>query len=243
MFRVMIAEDNVHLANHYQNFLSKDENVSIVAKTYNGEDTVKVYKEKRPDILLLDLDLPKLNGLEVINELSEFENTQKKCNIIIVSGNSYFRAKLFNAEKVYRMIEKPINEQCILDILNLFISENSKKSFPINNVRDLMIELKLKPYSNTCNILINIIKMAYYSPELVDNMNTLYYITASTYNFSDKSVRESIRSCIRTVNRFADKETLNSIFFIHKTDINGIITPKTFVNGVLAYIDRIQSDL
>ena len=132
MFRVMIAEDNVHLANHYQNFLSKDENVSIVAKTYNGEDTVKVYKEKRPDILLLDLDLPKLNGLEVINELSEFENTQKKCNIIIVSGNSYFRAKLFNAEKVYRMIEKPINEQCILDVVNLFISEESKVIYNIN---------------------------------------------------------------------------------------------------------------
>lgn len=204
MFRLMIAEDNIHLMNYYQNILSEDKNVNVVAKTFNGEETIKLYKEKKPDILLLDLDLPIFNGLEVINKLSKFEVDKKSCNIIIISGNYDLRLELFNTEKVYRIIAKPASKDCIINTIHNFISENSRNEFPIDRLRNLMFALKLKPYSNSCNLLIDTIETAYYSPYLLDNMKTLYNITASRYDYSSEKVKESIRSCIRTINRFAD---------------------------------------
>ena len=68
--KVMIAEDNVGIFSNYQRVLSKDENVKVVGYANDGEKAIEMYQELNPDILLLDLGLPKKNGLEVINSLS-----------------------------------------------------------------------------------------------------------------------------------------------------------------------------
>ena len=59
--RIMIAEDNMSIFLCYQKFLSKDENFQIIGHALDGETAIKMYKETHPDILLLDLDLPKKN--------------------------------------------------------------------------------------------------------------------------------------------------------------------------------------
>ena len=76
--KVMIAEDNVRIFTNYQKVLASDENVKIVGYADDGEKAIKMYKELNPDILLLDLGLPKKNGLEVIDTLSEYEGSKKK---------------------------------------------------------------------------------------------------------------------------------------------------------------------
>ena len=43
-------------------------------------DAFEKYLEIKPDVLLLDLDLPKISGIEVINFLSRFSEERDKCN-------------------------------------------------------------------------------------------------------------------------------------------------------------------
>ena len=78
----MIAEDNTSIFSCYQNFLSKDKTIEIVGYAQDGNEAIKMYKDKKPDLLILDLKIPKKDGLEVLEELLEYEKLKPKCNVM-----------------------------------------------------------------------------------------------------------------------------------------------------------------
>ena len=71
MIRVMVADDNIDLNNMYCKFLTKDKDIKIISQTTDGQETLEKYQELKPDLLLLDLEMPKISGLEIINYLSK----------------------------------------------------------------------------------------------------------------------------------------------------------------------------
>ena len=91
MIQVMIADDNLDLNNLCCNILSKDKDIQIISSTLDGESTLKDYMQLKPDVLLLDLDLPKMNGIDIINNICLDETEKRKNNIIIISGNTELR--------------------------------------------------------------------------------------------------------------------------------------------------------
>ena len=117
MVQVMIAEDNIEISSMYCKFLTKDKNINIISRTEDGEKTIEMYKALKPDVLILDLDMPKLNGLEVINQISKDSDEKNKCNIIVISGNVELMHRLFNTAKVYRIMPKPTNLDEVLSLI------------------------------------------------------------------------------------------------------------------------------
>ena len=73
MIKVMIAEDNIHISKNCFKFLTNDENIKVVSCTLDGEETLKDYFKLQPDVLLLDLNMPKINGIDVINTIGRLE--------------------------------------------------------------------------------------------------------------------------------------------------------------------------
>ena len=80
MIKVMVAEDNIDENSMFCKVLTKDENIKVVSYTLDGEKTIEEYFERKPDVLLLDLGMPKVNGLDIINILSSYE--EEKSNYI-----------------------------------------------------------------------------------------------------------------------------------------------------------------
>jgi DNA-binding response OmpR family regulator len=52
--------------------------------TADGPQGISIYKEHRPDIVLLDLGLPTMNGLEILRKLKSIDN---KAKIIVITGH------------------------------------------------------------------------------------------------------------------------------------------------------------
>ena len=125
MIRVMIAEDNTSLNHLCCNYLTNDKDIQIVFSAYDGEETLEKYKELRPDVLLLDLDLPKMNGLDVINNICLDTEEKNKCNIIIISGNADLRFNLLNTAKVYRVMPKPVDFDKVISAIKEIPNENN----------------------------------------------------------------------------------------------------------------------
>ncbi len=59
---VAIADDNERILDLLGEIISNDEELKLVGKANNGEDMYHLIKEKQPDVVLLDLIMPKMDG-------------------------------------------------------------------------------------------------------------------------------------------------------------------------------------
>lgn len=236
--RIMVAEDNTSVFSCYQNYFSKDKTIEFIGHAQDGDTTVKMYKEKNPDILFLDLRLPKKNGLEILNELTNYESENIRCNVIVISGDAELKHTLFNTRKVYRIIPKPASLDLIERTIENFKKEQEADSFSEVKCNDLLMELKLNPYSKNGRLLTQTIKLCYCDLELLDNMKQIYSILGHRHSCSPERIKSSLRSIIKSANRFSSSSTLSSIFYIEDKDINKAVSPKHFINGMIICLKK-----
>src|SRR3954453_15449166 len=69
MIRTIIVDDEPLARDLLREFLTADEDVEIVAECANGFEAVKAVAEHDPELLLLDIQMPKLDGFEVLELL------------------------------------------------------------------------------------------------------------------------------------------------------------------------------
>src|SRR5664280_630587 len=68
--RILIADDDPIVREILRNLLSSGNNFSVTGEAKNGEETVRLARELKPDLLLLDLLMPNLPGLDALKEMT-----------------------------------------------------------------------------------------------------------------------------------------------------------------------------
>ena len=69
--RVAIADDNERILELLDEIIRSDNELKLVGKADNGEDICTIIREKEPDVVLLDLIMPKMDGLTVMDHVSQ----------------------------------------------------------------------------------------------------------------------------------------------------------------------------
>ena len=82
MIRVAIADDHAVIRKGLQLFISEQENIHLVGEAADGEQLLELLKTLPVDVLLLDIDMPKINGLELLRSL---EKSHPKLRTIILT--------------------------------------------------------------------------------------------------------------------------------------------------------------
>ena len=67
---VAIADDNERILDMLGEIIEQDHDLNLIGKANNGEDMYHLIKEKEPDVVLLDLIMPKLDGLSVMEKIN-----------------------------------------------------------------------------------------------------------------------------------------------------------------------------
>ena len=81
--KVLIVEDDLQISKVYEIQLKKEGFVTVTA--HNGEDAIKLLLEEKPDLITLDLMIPKKDGFEVLQDIKE-NFPDIKIPIIVISN-------------------------------------------------------------------------------------------------------------------------------------------------------------
>jgi DNA-binding NarL/FixJ family response regulator len=69
--RILIADDHAMLREGMRNLLEKEKDFELVGEAVDGEEAVKMAGELKPDIIIMDIVMPKLNGVEATRQIKQ----------------------------------------------------------------------------------------------------------------------------------------------------------------------------
>lgn len=132
MYKLLIADDESIIRKGLKNVIDWQKlNIEVVGEAEDGEVALNLIEKLKPDIILLDICMPFLNGLELIKKIKDID---KNFIIIIVTGYDEFQytheaLKL----KVFDYLLKPINKEDLKNIILKALQElnksNERKSY------------------------------------------------------------------------------------------------------------------
>ena len=83
---VVIADDNERIRQNLQEIVSRECDMTLVGSASDGMDALSMIRTSHPDVVLLDIIMPKMDGLGVLEEVKKDENLLKKPAFIILTA-------------------------------------------------------------------------------------------------------------------------------------------------------------
>jgi DNA-binding NarL/FixJ family response regulator len=84
--RVLIADDHRLFAEALEAILASDERIEVIAHAGDGQEAVKLVRELAPDVVLMDISMPVMDGIEAAEEL--LVNGDKATILMLTGSNS-----------------------------------------------------------------------------------------------------------------------------------------------------------
>jgi len=128
MVRVMIADDAPVIRNLLKDILSVTEH-ELIAEAVDGDDTIEKFAATKPDVLLLDIDMPKKDGLTTLMEIKRM-NPNAKVVMVTVHDEMEMIQDCIKAGALTYII-KPFDTKQLMNAI-LFADQENKKSWNYN---------------------------------------------------------------------------------------------------------------
>ncbi|WP_059104902.1 sporulation transcription factor Spo0A [Shouchella shacheensis] len=225
---VCIADDNrelVHLLNEY---VSAQEDMQVVGTADNGEECLKVVEEKRPDVLLLDIIMPHLDGLAVLERLS---GQQAKPQVIMLTafgqenvtkravefGAAYYVLKPFDMEALMGKIreiggKQQTSKQGSLTFGAMPKPENRQINLDAS-ITSIIHEIGVPAHIKGYMYLREAITLVYKDIELLGSITkVLYPDIAKKFNTTASRVERAIRHAIEVAWSRGNLDSIATLF-------------------------------
>ncbi|MDH3327616.1 MAG: response regulator transcription factor [Desulfobulbaceae bacterium] len=141
--KIVIAEDHTILRAGLRALLSTQKNLEVIGEAGDGREAVRIVDNLEPDLLLIDLSMPKLNGMEAIKEIKSQHPSIKIIVLTVHKSDEYIVASMKAGADGYMLKDAGQNELllAIEYVLN-------GKMFISPSISDKIIDAYLKNQSN-----------------------------------------------------------------------------------------------
>jgi two-component system response regulator NreC len=92
--RIIIAEDHTILREGLRSLLSSDPDLEIVGEAQDGQEAIRCVEKLRPNLVLMDLSMPRMNGLDAIKEIKKQSPDTKILVLTVHKNEEYIVATL-----------------------------------------------------------------------------------------------------------------------------------------------------
>ena len=141
---VLIADDNAEFAMTLNNYLKKEEDMEVVGLAKDGNEAYELIKSAKPDIVLLDVIMPHLDGLGVLEKISQSElDKNPLCIMLSAVGQDKITQKAISLGAQYYVV-KPFEIELLIKRikeLKYFQPAPTKNTFINREIKSNYIEI------------------------------------------------------------------------------------------------------
>jgi len=230
---VAIIDDNAKIVENMSSFLQKDEGINIVGRATNGEEGYNLIKNTCPDVVLLDLIMPKMDGLTLMEKVNNDYSILKHPFFIVTSaisnenviqdsfsnGAGYYMLKPFemdmivdrvysakrNGKKKYGEIKKVIGAY---EDKEQYIERNIESDVTAV-IHDVGVPAHIKGYQYLREAII----LSITDNEMLNSITKILYPTiAKKFQTTPSRVERAIRHAIEVAWNRGKMETIDDLF-------------------------------
>ena len=244
---VAIADDNERILDLLGEIISNDKELTLVGKANNGEDMYELIRQKQPDVVLLDLIMPKMDGLSVMDLVNEDKEIKKHPDFIVVTavgqeritedafkkGANYYIMKPFNNDMVLNRI-KHANHIIRHEMKQMTPQETTLSRQPEVNletrVTDMIHEIGIPAHIKGYHYLRDAIIMAVEDMDVLNAITKVLYPTvAKMHQTTASRVERAIRHAIEVAWSRGKMDTLDDLFGYTVSNGKGKPTNSEFI--------------
>ncbi|NLP43264.1 MAG: sporulation transcription factor Spo0A [Peptococcaceae bacterium] len=228
--KIIVAEDNRNLCQILQDYIQREDNFELLGVAYNGLEAWELIQKNEPDLIIMDLVMPNLDGLEVLERINSRPSVPRPKVIMLtafghetlthqamVMGVDYFILKPFDLEILGKRIKTLTQD---VEVSNHPIPQTCSAVAPVGKtvnisveVTTMMHQLGIPAHVKGYQYIRDAILMVIEDVSLLGAVTKeLYPAIAKKYNTAPSRVERGIRHAIELAWERGHMETLKRIF-------------------------------
>ena len=235
--QIMIADDNQDFSRTLSTYLGNQEDMEVIGMARDGNEAVEMLKNITPDVVLLDVIMPHLDGLGVLENINEIKKDNKPMCIMLSAvgqdkitqqainlGAEYYVVKPFDIELLIKRIRelkfyKPNTNNSFIgrEIKSQYIAtaksndkcEDNLEALVTNLIHEVGVPAHIKGYQYLREAIMMVVK----DIDVINQITkSLYPQIAHRYSTTPSRVERAIRHAIEVAWGRGQQETVENIF-------------------------------
>lgn len=238
---VVIVDDNPMILNTLDEVISSEAGLSVIGRADNGKDAIDMIKDTQPDVVLLDLVMPQMDGITVVENIKKKTSMLKNPAFIILSavggeqmteeafqaGANYFLMKPFDKDilvnKIRRIGKRPVRPvpgKVLEAPLKAATPEEAAmnreeymKEHLETDITKMLHELGIPAHIKGYQYLRDVISMVVRDREMMEAVTKILYPEIAKKNYTSSSrVERAIRHAIEVAWGRGSLEVIDELF-------------------------------
>lgn len=246
--RVLIVDDNREYVEVLSGYMKGNPRIEIVGCAYDGNEAISMLRMTEPDIMILDMVMPNLDGIGVLERLQTIKlNRQPKVLVVSAVLNDSIAARTIALGAEYFML-KPVDFEVLIDRICMFSLESQGKGKELKPgefkhssekvsstdmetmVTEIIHEIGIPAHIKGYQYLRHAIMMVVDDLDIINSITKeLYPTVAKDFNTTPSRVERAIRHAIEVAWDRGDTEVLNSFFGYTIANSKGKPTNSEFI--------------
>ena len=202
---VLIVDDHTLIRETWSFLLGRNENFEVIAEVGDGQKAIDIARDKRPNIVLLDINMTPLNGFDVLKMIRKQSPGSKVIAVSMHSQPAYAKKMLRMGAKGYVTKNSPRQE-----MLDAILDVNNGNTYICQEVKNILSDQMLSEEDNTAGLnqlsereieVINQIRDGLSSKEIADRLAiSIKTVEVHRHNILKKLKVKNTASLINYIN-------------------------------------------
>lgn len=220
--KVLVADDNREFADLLKEFISEQRDMEVVGIAYNGNEVLEMIESYNPDVVILDIIMPVLDGIGVLEKIQTMSLDAEPKIIMLTAfgqetitkravelGASYYILKPFDMDILINRIRQVVRVPGGTSKAPVMTRGKNVDASITNIIHEIGVPAHIKGY----HYLREAINMVYKDVEILGSITkVLYPKIADKYNTTPSRVERAIRHAIEVAWGRGNVDAIRSVF-------------------------------